>query len=85
MGRHNLARRYELAGVLHNAYPAADLCSYLAGIFSFDLVLLLQMALDLIRPYCVLALLAHSYLELCHMGKISTGYACFCHADTLGG
>ena len=41
MGRYNLAWRYELAGVLHNACPAADLYSYLAGVFAFDLMLLL--------------------------------------------
>jgi hypothetical protein len=62
---YNLAGRYKLTRVLYNACPAAHLYSYFACVFSFDLVLLLQMALDLIWPHCILTFLAYSYLVLC--------------------
>jgi hypothetical protein len=65
MERYNLARRLKLTRVLHNAWPTADLRSYFAGVFSFNLVLLLQMALNLIWPYCVLALSAYRHSVLC--------------------
>jgi hypothetical protein len=83
MRRYNLAGRYKLTRVLHDAYLAAHLCSYLAGVFVFDLVLLLQMALDLIWPHCVLALLAYGHLVLCHIIEILTRYACFSYPNTL--
>jgi hypothetical protein len=48
MGCYNLARRNELTRILYNACPTADLGSYFAGVSAFDLMLLLQMALNLI-------------------------------------
>jgi hypothetical protein len=47
----------------------------------FDLVLLLQMSLNLIWPYCVLALLGYGNLVLCHMMEILTRYTCFGYSD----
>jgi hypothetical protein len=83
MGRYDAAWCCKLARVLYNAYPTADLGSYFAGVFVSDLVPFLQMALDLIWPYCVLALLAYGYLVLCQMMGILTRYACLGHANTL--
>jgi hypothetical protein len=83
MGCYDLARRNELTGILYNACPTADLRSYFAGVSTFDLMLLLQMALNLIWLYCVLALLAYGYLVLCQMMEILTCYAFFGHTVTL--
>jgi hypothetical protein len=83
MGRYDPAWCCKLARVLYNACPTADLGSYLVGVFVSSLVLFLQMALDLIWPYRILALLAYGYLVLCQMVEILTRYACFGHAVTL--
>jgi hypothetical protein len=83
MGRYDLTWRHKLTGVLYHACPTADFGSYFAGVSTLDLMLLMQMALDLIWPYCILTLLAYSYPVLCQMVEILTCYACFGHANTL--
>jgi hypothetical protein len=83
MGRYDPAWCCKLAWVLYNACPTADLEFYLVGVFVSSLVLFLQMALDLIWPYCILALLAYGYLVLCQMVEILICYACFGYAVTL--
>jgi hypothetical protein len=75
MGHYDLARRNELTGILYNACPMADLGSDFAGFSASDFMLLLQMALDLIWPYCILALLAYGYPVLCQMVEMLTCYA----------
>jgi hypothetical protein len=72
MGRYNLTWRYKLTWVLHDACPTAHLGTDSAGFFASGLVLLLQMALNLIWPYCILALLAYDYSILCSMVEILT-------------
>jgi hypothetical protein len=48
MGHYDLAQRNELTRILCNACPIADLRSDFAGVSTSDLILLLQIALDLI-------------------------------------
>jgi hypothetical protein len=43
----------------------ADLRSNFASVSAFDFMLLLQIALNLIWLYCILALLTYGYLVLC--------------------
>jgi hypothetical protein len=83
MGRYDPAWCCKLAWVLYNACPTADLGSYFAGVLVSDIVLFLQIALDLIWPHCVLALLTYGYLVLCYMVEMLTCHACLGHANTL--
>jgi hypothetical protein len=72
MGRYDPAWCCKLTRVLYYACPTANLRTDCAGILVFDLVLFLQMALDLIWLYCILALLTYGYPVLCYMVEMLT-------------